>query len=355
MKTAVVLLTSLLAFGLVERAAGAPSVEPQWRTLTTEAYPKKRDDMVFVNTQTGFYGTGKGNLYRTDDGGQTWWLAWSKPGTFIRSLGFIDAKHGFLGNLGAGLGDITDATPLYETTDGGLTWAPARIGDAAIPGVCAIDILKTRSIHEGDVSERVYIHAAGRANGPAKLLRSENGGQSWSLIDLSDRAGMILDVKFLDPNNGFVFAATNGDISQSSALILKTSDGGRTWREVYRSKRLNEIIWKASFADAHVGYATLQNDDPANIQQRVAKTVDGGEHWVELPLIADKDAQEFGVGFVTPDHGWVGAATGGFETRDGGKTWTPSPLARLANKIRTRAADGAPMTYAIGSQAQVYR
>lgn len=178
---------------------------------------------------------------------------------FIRSLGFIDTKHGFLGNLGAGLANITDAT-RYETKDDGATWEAAKIGGAAIPGGCSIDVLKPRSIHQGDVSERYYIHAAGRANGPAKLLRSEDGGENWTLIDLSERAGMILDVKFFDPNTGFVFAATSGDLAQSNALILKTNDGGRTWRQVYRSNRLlNEIIWKASFANGRVGYATVVN------------------------------------------------------------------------------------------------
>jgi photosystem II stability/assembly factor-like uncharacterized protein len=350
----ITLFTSILVVGLTGRVPGMPSATLQWRTLTTEAYPKKRDDIVFVDARTGFYGTGKGKLYRTQDGGQSWQLVWSNPGTFIRSLGFIDARHGFLGNLGAGIANITDSTPLYETKDGGVTWEAAKIG-AVIPGVCSIDVLKSRSIHEGDVSERYYIHAAGRANGPAKLLRSEDGGQTWTLIDLSERAGMILDVKFFDPNTGFVFAATSADLAQSNALILKTNDGGRTWRQVYRSSRLNEIIWKASFANSNMGYATVQNDDPTNAQQRIVKTVDGGEHWSELPLVANKDAEELGIGFVSPDKGWVGTAVGGFETRDGGVNWSPSTLAPKANKIRVRAADGTPMIYAIGSEVQIYR
>lgn len=328
---------------------------PQWRTLATEAYPKKRDDIVFADAFTGFYGTGKGKLYRTQDGGQTWELIWSNPGTFIRSLGFIDSKHGFMGNLGPGLGGTTDATPLYETKDGGVTWSPARIGSGAIPGVCSIDILKSRSIHEGEVFERYYIHAAGRANGPAKLLRSEDSGQTWTLIDLSDRAGMILDVKFFDPNTGLIFAATSGDLAQSNALILKTNDGGRIWRQVYRSTRTNEIIWKASFPSNLVGYATVQNDDKENLQQHIVKTIDGGEHWTEMPLVAEKGIEELGIGFISVNQGWVGTTIGGFETSDGGQTWRLSTLAPKANKIRMRAADGTTMIYAIGSEVQVYR
>ncbi|HXW89731.1 MAG TPA: hypothetical protein VEK33_04225 [Terriglobales bacterium] len=355
-KLTIAFCASILALGLmptVDTRDEASTTE--WHALTTEAYPKKRDDIVFTDGLTGFYGTGKGKLYRTEDRGQSWHLIWFKPGAFIRSLGFIDAKHGFLGNLGAGLADVTDTTPLYETKDGGVTWEAAKIGSAAIPGICSIDILKSRSIHEGDVSDRYYIHAGGRANGPAKLLRSEDGGQRWTLIDLSGRAGMILDVKFSDPNIGFVFAGSSGDLSQSNALILKTTDGGRTWRHVYRSARPNEIIWKASFANNQVVYATVQNDDPANVQQRVVKTIDGGEHWSEMPLVSHAGLEELGIGFASPDKGWVGTSVGGFETSDGGKSWTPSTLAPKANKIRTHAVDGTPMIYAIGSEVQVYR
>lgn len=353
MKLEATLLTAMAVIPMGGPGSGIPIAAPTWHTLVTEAYPKKRDDLVFVDARTAFYGTGKGNLYRTDDGGQSWHVVWSHPGTFIRSLAFLDAKHGFLGNLGVGLASVTDPVPLYETKDGGLSWH--AVSAPILPGVCSIDVLRSRSIHEGDVTERFYVHAAGRANGPAKLLRSENGGETWALIDLSDRAGMVLDVKFLDPNVGLVFAASSGDVAQSSALILKTTDGGRTWREVYRSKRLNEITWKAAFADNQTGYVTLQNNDPANVQQRIAKTIDAGEHWSEMPLVADAAAQEFGIGFVSPDKGWVGTADGGFETTDGGNSWIRSPLARSANRIRVRAADGTPMIYAIGTEVQLYQ
>lgn len=49
------------------------------------------------------------------------------------------------------------------------------------------------------------------------------------MIDMSAHAGMILDVKFLDANTGFVFAGTSGDVQQLGALILKTRDGGKSW------------------------------------------------------------------------------------------------------------------------------
>jgi photosystem II stability/assembly factor-like uncharacterized protein len=344
-------LTGLAALAV---ASAAPGAQLSWRTMPTEAYPKKRDDIVFVNAKLGFYGTGKGRLFKSVDGGRTWTLAWEHTGTFIRSLGFIDQNLGFLGNLGAGLGGVTDTTPLYRTRDGGESWEPVGISGEQVPGICAIDILKARAIFEGALKDRVIIDAAGRANGPAKLLRSEDAGEHWSVIDLSERAGMILDVKFLDPQIGFVFAATSADVSQSHALILRTTDGGRSWKDVYRSARSGEIIWKASFPTQQVGYATIQSDESSALQQRIVKSVDRGRHWTELPLVRDKSAQEFGIGFVDVRHGWVGTAAGGYETTDGGSSWHVSDLATKANKIRTHASDGTSMVYAIGSAVQLY-
>jgi photosystem II stability/assembly factor-like uncharacterized protein len=325
-----------------------------WKTLPAEPYPKKRDDVVFINRQIGFYGTGQGNLYQTDDGGLSWHLAWMHEGTFIRSLGFVDRQNGFLGNLGIGLGSITDPNPLYRTLDGGASWQPVASAASLIAGVCSIDILKSHEIYEGDVKERTIIHAAGRANGPAQLLRSEDGGDTWTLIDLSDRAGMILDVKFLDPDTGLVFAGTSSDVKKSHALILRTSDAGHTWHEVYRSPRGAEIIWKASFPTNRTGYATIQHNDAEIRTQHIAKSTDFGRHWIEISLVQDPSAQELGIGFVDERHGWVGTTIGGFETLDGGISWRPSGLAPRANRIRTRTVDDQPLVYAIGSEIQIY-
>jgi len=338
-------------------AAAPPIAVPAgaaWVTQATDAYKGKRDDIHFATASTGFYGTGAGDLFRTDDGGQTWSKVWSRKGTFIRAVGFIDERNGFLGNVGDAYPNVTDTFPLYRTSDGGRTWAPVALpaGGQDVKGICAIDILKVGSVVQGELRDRVIIHAAGRVGGPANLLRSTDGGGSWALIDLAPFAGMVLDVKFVTPETGFVFAGSASDIKESEARILKTTDGGRSWRIVYRSARKLENSWKGSFVDRRTGFATVQTYDPARAQQVIVKTVDGGETWQELPLVADAKARQFGIGFATRDIGWVGTAVGGFETRDGGNTWTKVALAPAANKIRTRAADGTPMIYAIGTQVQ---
>jgi photosystem II stability/assembly factor-like uncharacterized protein len=335
-------------------ATAAAPAAGEWQTFATEAYPGKRDSISFVDASHGWYGTGAGDLFRTQDGGATWQKIASRPGTFVRAVGFVDRDNGFIGNIGTDYyPGVTDETPLYRTRDGGVTWEAVNTGDATIKGVCAIDILTAQRIYQGQLVPRTVIHAAGRVGGPTGILRSVDGGDTWSVIDMSAQAGMILDVKFFDENTGLVFAATNPDPAQAEGLVLRTEDGGKTWREVYRSGRAYELIWKASFPEGgDTGYATVQSYDPERATQLVIRSDDRGATWREIEMAQDTAARQFGIGFVSAEVGFVGTAAGGFGTRDGGKTWERAPIARAANKFQAvRTASGLRL-YAIGTEVQ---
>lgn len=333
--------------------AAAPAAG-EWRTFPTEAYPGKRDSISFVDETHGWYGTGAGDLFATQDGGTTWQKVASRPGTFVRAVAFVDRQNGFIGNIGTDYyPGVIDETPLYRTRDGGVTWEAVDTGDATIKGVCAIDILPVKRIYQGELRPRTIIHAAGRVGGPTGMLRSVDGGETWSVIDMSAHAGMILDVKFFDENTGLVFAATNSDPVQAEGLVLRTEDGGKTWREVYRSGRAYELIWKASFPQGgDTGYATVQSYDPERATQLVIRSDDRGATWREIEIAQDKTARQFGIGFVSADVGFVGTAAGGFATQDGGTTWERAPIARAANKFQTVPTDKGVRVYAIGTQVQ---
>jgi photosystem II stability/assembly factor-like uncharacterized protein len=162
---------------------------------------------------------------------------------------------------------------------------------------------------------------------------------------------MLFDINMFDKDNGIVCAASDEDVEKANALILKTNDGGKTWKKVYQSNRPYETTWKASFPTPRTGYVTIQsyNPDPSVKQQRIAKTTDGGDTWEEVNLVEDAGAREFGIGFVDENHGFVGTMNSGYETKDGGKTWTPIDLGKACNKIRIyKTANGRAYGYAIG-------
>ncbi|MFZ6676661.1 hypothetical protein [Undibacterium sp. Tian12W] len=330
------------------------SADAAWSKLNTVAYKGKQDDIYFVQPDLGWYINGGGKIYKTTDGGQNWQEQLSKPGTFFRTVGFVDAMHGYAGNIGTDyFPGVTDTTPLYETRDGGANWQVAKgLEGMQIKGLCAIDILHNKFINSGVLEERTIIHAGGRVGGPATLLRSLDGGNSWKSMDMTPYTGMILDVKFFDAMTGFVFGASDSDTEKSHARIIMTKDGGASWKTVYESSRPFELTWKASFPTRDTGYVTIQsyNPDPATSQRYVAKTVDGGLSWKEIPLINDIKVREFGVGFIDANTGWVGAIEGGYQTTDGGQTWKHIPMGRAVNKIRLLPTDTGFVGYAIGTE-----
>lgn len=323
-----------------------------WSKLDTEPYRGKQDDIYFVNPEIGWYVNGAGKIFKTTDGGATWIEKLHKPGTYFRAIAFVDEMRGFAGNIGPDyFPNVSDPTPLYETRDGGETWSAVTAIEGPMPkGLCAIHVVRQPFINAGELDHKVTIYAGGRVGGPAHLLKSTDGGDSWVSTDMSQWGSMILDIEFTDPDTGFISSASSTNVAESHARILRTTDGGRSWNTVYESARPYEITWKSSFPTRKVGYVTIQNYDPdKSVTKRVvAKTTDGGGTWSEIPLVDDFAVRQFGIGFADENTGWVGTTTTGFETRDGGASWTPVELGRAVNKIRLLRSPEGLVGYAIG-------
>jgi photosystem II stability/assembly factor-like uncharacterized protein/dienelactone hydrolase len=325
--------------------------EQIWKKLETEKYPGKQDDICFINDTTAWYVNGYGKIFRTDDGGKTWSKIFEKQGSFFRCITFLTDKIGFVGTVGTDyFPNVSDTIPLYKTRDGGYTWEAVNYEGPYVKGLCAIDVVKEPFINHGVIDHKIHIYAVGRVGSPANCMISHDGGETWLSQSMNDDAKMLFDIKMFDKNTGIACAATHEDISLSNALLLKTVDGGKTWKKVYQSNRPYETTWKVSFPSPLVGYATVQsyNPDPSVNQQRILKTTNGGETWIEINLIEDHGARQFGIGFVDENHGFVGTLKTGYETKDGGKTWKAIDLGKACNKIRIQQTGNTFIGYAIG-------
>lgn len=330
----------------------APASPYVWTKLTTDAYPGKQDDIHFVSPTTGWYVNGAGKIYRTQDGGTSWTKLIDKPGTFFRCVAFLDEQRGFVGNIGPDyFPNVSDTTPLYRTKDAGATWEPVTIAGDPVKGLCALEVVRYPFINAGVLGEKTLIVGGGRVGSPSVFIMSRDEGETWTATDMSAHCAMILDVHFFDDQHGIIAAASDASVEVSNALILTTNDGGKTWTKAYQSTRPFELTWKISFPSRQVGYVTIQsyNPDPTASQRFIAKTTDAGKTWTELPLVDDAKVRQFGVAFLNEQVGWVGAMPNGFETLDGGATWSKVTLGNAANKIRVvKTPEGGAVAYAIG-------
>ena len=312
-----------------------------WTNVSSAPYnASKQDGVFFINKDTGWVVNGSGAINKTINGGASWIKQKNSPGTYFRTVAFVNNQIGFAGNVGTNyFPNVTDANPLYKTIDGGNSWieVTSSITGTIPEGICAIQAVNAN-----------VIYAAGRVGGPPVIIKSVDGGASWVGKNLSPQCEMILDIHFQSEDTGYVFAGTSADITEASARILRTTDGGQNWIPVYTSNRQFEITWKASFPSSQVGYATIQSYNSSSTQRYIVKTTDGGLTWNELPLV-NNGTREFGIGFINDSVGWVGGENSGYQTLNGGLTWTSANLGQYANKFSiVKNTDGSSTAYAIG-------
>lgn len=286
-------ILSILCFACM--AFSSPLLSQNWNPAGPIPFANRYDDIYFINPQIGWTVNSEGFIYKTTDGGQTWqWLY--QHAYYFRSIEFLDEMTGFAGTLDS---------VLLKTTDGGITWEHIEaLFPQPLLGVCGMS-------HIGD-----HVYGVGIWSYPAYFIKSTDRGVTWTYTDMSSFANGLVDCYFINENLGFV----SGINENIGGVILKTTDGGDTWQVVCNTNDGMEYIWKMDFVNNNLAYASVESFANAT---SIVKTTNGGDSWEELVVsAAPLDIQ--GIGFATPEKGWVGPRTSPmWETNDGGYTWEP--------------------------------
>ncbi len=294
-------VASLLLFSSFSKADGVRT----WINLDGLESAGRYDDIVFTPAMTGFAVNANGQIYRSQNEGQSWSPIFRDQGVYMRAIDFLDnGRTGFVGAL--------RRDKFFRTTDGGNTWI--NISDR-LPGhhsICGLDHIGSKVFAVGNYQLT-----------SAQLFRSTDSGENWELIDLSSLASGLIDVKFLSADMGFIA----GTHRTKGAVILKTTDGGTSWAQVYPAANATtyptkpaDILWKLDFVNDRVAYGSVYS--ATDTQSKVVKTTDGGRTWQTLIVDAAKNWELEGVGFIDENTGWTGGyGAGSLMTTDGGQTW----------------------------------
>ncbi len=301
-----------------------------WITLPNAPGGGDYQDVSFVDSELGWVVNGRGEIHRTTDGGDSWSLQAIEP-FYLRCVGFADAFNGWVGNL--------DGVPLLlATTDGGAEWTPIlNIPEPLPTGICGIWVVN-----------RQVIYGCGKYNGSsARVIKSTDGGTSWTSMDLNPLANSLIDCFFFDEDNGFVVGGIGGSQSTRRAVILATTDGGATWTTRHTTTREGEWCWKVSFPTPSVGYVSIERFSGATY---FLKTTDGGQTWQDLFFRDNYIVQ--GIGFATTALGWIGGPTGPtYESTDGGLSWNLAGFGVHINRFRFL---NPALGYAVGATVYKY-
>ncbi len=326
------LLAAALLAALLVSIAPARDAGAGWTTLpNAPATPagSRHDDIWFVSPTWGWVVNGDGEIFRTTDGGDSWERQLHLPGTYFRACTFVNEAKGWAGTL---FGNPL----LYATSDSGATWTPVTAISPPEPtGICGM----------WAVDDSVA-YACGRYDAPARAIKTTNGGATWKSIDLAAGARSAVDCFFFDRDHGFVVGGRS-DFVTRQAVVLATTDGGDTWATRYVGPRLGEWCWKISFPTPTIGYVSLERHSGATY---FLQTTDGGAAWQDRPF--PPGIEEQGIGFVTPELGWIGGWPGAtYESTDGGASWQLASFGTLVNRFRFL---GTSVGYAVGETVYKY-
>ncbi len=291
--------------------------QPSWQEILADPTGQggRFDDVFFLNENLGWAAGNGGYVLKTTDGGTQWNLQLQLDDVYIRNIEFLTEDIGFLGTLNG---------TFYKTNDGGTTWNPVQDiipNDPNFPN-------EPNDVFCGlSAAGKTTIYGCGTYYGPAYVIKSTDSGETWQYIDMSAYAEKLVEVLFVDENEGY---ASGG--SENGGVILKTTDGGLTWFEIYQTGLQGEWVWKLQrlFSNTEVMFASVESFSPRN--GKLLKSIDGGTNWVSKE-VPDTDIQA--VGFITEDHGWMGGHHTGFlETFDAGTTWIDTNFGGNLNRIQ---------------------
>ncbi|PIG94412.1 YCF48-related protein [Gloeocapsopsis sp. IPPAS B-1203] len=327
------------------------SVNLQWFPTNAPIASSRTDDIWFIDALVGWAVNSNGQIIKTTDGGNTWEQQ-LQDSVYLRCIGFANPLKGWAGTLTAG-------KRLYSTTDGGQHW---QLIDNILPELAPSAICGLSVVNESVV----YGSGTNFPNRPPRIVKTIDGGATWTALDMSEYATLLVDNYFMNEDCGWVVGGkadptiTNPSRDDVIPVVLYTEDGGKTWVNRVAditSFPLGEWGWKIQFLNANVGFVSLENFN----QGAILKTIDGGKIWTRLRINDPQgNANLEGIGFVDENQGWVGGwgdadFEGGFssETKDGGKNWQDAnQIGQFINRFRFF---GNPVTVGYASGKTVYK
>jgi len=244
----------------------------------------------------------------------------------VSALAAVDANTVYAGAATGG---------IWKTTDGGTTWtALTDSQDSLAIGHIAIDPNNPNVVYAGTGESNMSCDS----HYGAGILKTTNGGASWTLIGQSPFNETSISKIIVDPtNSNIVWAAntrgTGGFICISKGGtygIWKSTDAGNTW--------------SLSLGNAQTGlsnsYAFDLLMDPTNTQVLYAairesgiwKTTNGGSSWTKLTnglpssdigvIDMAMDPNNSSILYATYESLSSGSHMNNYKTTDAGATWT---------------------------------
>src|SRR5258707_1471957 len=152
---------------------------------------------------------------------------------------------------------------------------------------------------------------------PTALFETSDGGRTWaSRVEDTDGKRTFFSLEFVNGLTGFIVGAQRSG-NDRTLLVLRTSDAGKSWQDTLikvESTVTNAgiLLHAISFCDPQVGWAVGSNV--------IVRTTNSGQTWETQR--SNNEEVLYSVACVSPDRAWAVGQNGRIlYTTDSGKTW----------------------------------
>ena len=259
-----------------------------------------------------YIGSPSGGMWQTADGGTTWVTHTDTMPTLGVSAILVDYSNPNTIYIGSGDRDAGDATGLgvYKSTNGGLTWAPAKTGMGN----------QTVGRMLQDPSSSLIMLAATSGG----IYRTIDGGNNWTMT----QTGNFKSIEFNPSNHTIVYAAGGSEFYRSTnngvtfSLITSGLPGGQQRSTiavsvanstyVYVLYSANDSGFGGLYRSTDSGLTfSLRSNSPNIMGWSCDGSDSGGQGWYDLAIAVDPtDANKLYVGGVDV-----------WKSTNGGTTW----------------------------------
>ena len=248
------------------------------------------------NANVWYAAASAGNLWKTDNRGNTWTPIFETYGSYSLGAVVIDPKNSDIIWLGTGENNnqrsVSFGDGIYKSLDGGKTWK--RMGLENSEHIQNI-VIDPRN------SNVVYVTAIGplwSAGGDRGLYKTTDGGQTWkAILTINEDTGvtdMVMDPKRPDT----IYAAAYQRRRAVGQLIgggphsglYKTTDGGQKWTKLTKglpTVEIGRIGLAINWRNPNTVYALVtaqrgqggffRSDDAGATWTRIGRTVQSAE------------------------------------------------------------------------------
>jgi photosystem II stability/assembly factor-like uncharacterized protein/N-acetylneuraminic acid mutarotase len=212
-----------------------------------------------------------------------------------------------------------NSNEFTRTIDGGASWTSDTI-DLQGPSFFMADIFALNK-------DTAWIAGYTQDNG--ELYHTNDGGQTWTRHtgSFNEQGTFLGGVHFFNSLEGFAYG---GSFTRFKAWT--TSDGGATWIQVPESTLafLASPAINDEFVGFHygIGHYDVVGDTiwVGSTSQRMWRSSDRGKTWSVFDVTNRRGSPVRSVAFKNAQSGIAVTDRGGFQTNDGGRTWSPLAL-----------------------------